>query len=145
MQNDFQYRSFCRRAIDFHNVHRSRASYERGAMRFTKPGESTPLYVILDTEATGLFPRATILNRLGNVVSTVDLTASPGATGHYKGNLILTTEGDYSIKFLVYDDIARTIQNSLYRPGDETIRVTRFEQTIDTLSEAFNRPIAEFN
>lgn len=123
-------------------------------MRFAKPNETVPLFVQLDAGGTGLYPQARVINALGQVVQTVNLIDTVGNPGHYRGNAIFTATGDYSVRYTVYADAARTTEATNYNLSEEPIRITLMEETaqqvnnignvVGQLRESFQSPVAEF-
>lgn len=115
-------------------------------MRLAKLNESVPLFLQLDKNDNSQYPSAIIMNAAGTVVGTVNLNVVGSVDGKYLGTFTFTSLGDYSIKYVVYSDVGRTIVNNAYRFADETIHVSDLEQNVeDLLTGNIGNPVAVFD
>lgn len=113
--------------------------------RFTKKDEATPIYLQLDKGDNDQYPQAVIMDSSEAIVATIDLTNVPAVSGKYIGEYTFTVIGDYSLKFAIFRDAARTLLNSKYRFGDETIRVTDLEENVEKILDgAIGTGVADF-
>jgi len=113
--------------------------------RFVKKKELFPIYLQLDQDDSAQFPQAVIIDEDGVITSTLNLDPVPGVDGKYLKEHSFLTVGDFSIKFIIYSDSARTKINPKYRRGDLTVRVTNLEENVETLLDRSIRPIAVFD
>ncbi len=103
------------------------------------------LFLQLDRNDNAQFPQAVLLNSAGTIVGTVNMSIS-SVDGKYTGIYTFTETGDYSVKYVVFSDAARTTINNTYRFSDETIRVSDLEQNIeDILTGNVGQPVAVFD
>lgn len=101
-----------------------------------KVGIPAPIVMILEDGNETQHPRAFIFESGGTVpIATVDLLHK--ALGRYEADYTFSAVGVYSVTFIVYTDVARTIESIVYTREVEQVFVT--QSNVDDLAEAVVR------
>lgn len=93
-------------------------------------GIALPLEVTLANRATGLFPRARIVDAAGAEVagSPINLTTEPAtAPGTYKGSWAVPLVGEYTARFDAFTDGTYTTL-TIHEPGEEHLLIRALDQ-----------------
>lgn len=86
-------------------------------------GDAVTLVEVLPDGNTGMYPQAEVYDPGGTVPLAV-VNLDHQVKGRYEGNWIPSSVGSYTALFIVYADVARTVESILYTREAEQIFVT---------------------
>jgi hypothetical protein len=99
-------------------------------------GQAVTLAEILEDGNESVYPQAEIYSP-GSSTPIISVDLDHIAKGRYEGQWTPTTIGTYVVLFIVYSDIARTIENIVYTREAEQIFVS--QSGVDDLASAITR------
>lgn len=99
-------------------------------------GSPVLVELVLDDRASGLYPRARVIDKTGAQVSPVlNLAEAPAWSGLYQAEWLTPSAGDFSVVFEVWMDAGYTIAAD-YDAAVEHLRVLDPDDAVDNILDA---------